>query len=151
MNVLCITPCGKRKIWDKDPIAGPTKAKDVYTGPFTRKCQEYAKKFYPNSWCILSAKYGFVYPDEIVLGPYNVTFNKRSSKPISVHELIEQATQKRMYRYHEIIVLGGKEYVRRVSQVFPNKELSFPISGLRSMFEMIGKLNNAINSDHKLR
>lgn len=29
MKTLCIVACGKRKIWDKNPIAGPTKAECV--------------------------------------------------------------------------------------------------------------------------
>jgi len=73
IKVLCIIPCGNRKIWDKNPNAGPTRAKDVYIGPFAKKCKEYAEKFYLSSWCILSAKYGFLFPDDIVPGSYNVT------------------------------------------------------------------------------
>ena len=60
-----------RKIWDINPFAGPTKAKYVYVGPFAKKCKEYAQKFYPSSWCTLSAKYGFLFPNDIVPGPYN--------------------------------------------------------------------------------
>ncbi|HNS79734.1 MAG TPA: hypothetical protein PKM17_13890, partial [Syntrophorhabdus sp.] len=52
METLCIVPCGKRKIWDKNPNAGFVKAKDVYIGHFSIKCKEYAEKFYANSWCI---------------------------------------------------------------------------------------------------
>jgi len=50
MKVLCIIPCGNRKIWDKNPNTGPTRAKDVYIGPFAKKCKDYAEKFYPSSW-----------------------------------------------------------------------------------------------------
>ena len=71
IKVLCIIPCGNRKIWDKNPNAGPTRAKDIYIGPFAKKRKEYAEKFYLSSWCILSAKYGFLFPDDIVPGSYN--------------------------------------------------------------------------------
>lgn len=71
MKSLCIVPCGNKKIWDKYPDAGETRAKDVYIGSFIRKCQEYALKFYPESWCILSAKYGFIFPEEVIEGPYS--------------------------------------------------------------------------------
>ena len=73
MNTLCVTPCGSKKIRDIFPEAGPTPARDVYIGPFAQKCQQYAQGFYPLEWCILSAKYGFLFPDDIVPGPYNVS------------------------------------------------------------------------------
>jgi hypothetical protein len=69
MNTLCIIPCGSAKIWDKDSDAGPTAAQYVYTGGFSMNCKQYAMMFYPNSWCILSAKYGFLLPDDVVAGP----------------------------------------------------------------------------------
>jgi len=62
MRTLCVIPCGKTKIWDKKPDAGSTNARDVYIGPFAKKCREYAEKFYSTSWCILSAKHGFLFP-----------------------------------------------------------------------------------------
>jgi len=30
ISVLVIVPCGKRKIWDKNPETGPCEARDVY-------------------------------------------------------------------------------------------------------------------------
>ena len=42
---LCIVPCGKRKIWDEKPNAGPTPARKTYTGVFARTCIMYAEKF----------------------------------------------------------------------------------------------------------
>ena len=56
MKTLCIIPCGSKKIWDKYPDLGPQKARDVYIGPFAKKCREYAETFYGESFCILSAK-----------------------------------------------------------------------------------------------
>jgi len=118
MKVLCIISCGNRKIWDKNPNAGLTRARDVYIGPFAKKCKEYAEKFYPSSWCILSAKYGFLFPDDIVPGPYNVTFNDKRTNPISVEELSKQVKEKGLDRYEKILVLGGKKYVSMVRKVF---------------------------------
>jgi len=85
MKTLCIVPCGNRKIWDKNPNAGPTKVEHVYIGPFAKKCREYAMRFYPSSWCILSAKYGFLFPNDIVPIPYNVSFNEPRDK-LNNHE-----------------------------------------------------------------
>ena len=56
------SPMWNRKIWDKNPKAGPTKAECVYIRPFAKKFREYAMRFHPSSWYILSAKYGFLFP-----------------------------------------------------------------------------------------
>jgi len=74
MKIICIVPCGNKKIWDVFPDAGPTPAKNAYVGGFASKCQEYARAFYPDNYFILSAKYGFLQPEEIVPNKYNVTF-----------------------------------------------------------------------------
>ena len=144
MKVLCIIPCGNRKIWDKNPNAGPTKARDVYIGPFAKKCKEYAEKFYPSSWCILSAKYGFLFPDDIVPGPYNVTFNDKRTNPISVEELSKQVKEKGLDKYEKILVLGGKKYVSVVKKVFSKKKVYVPLEGYKGIGYMMNRINKAI-------
>jgi len=144
MKTLCIVPCGNRKIWDKYPNAAPTKAEYVYIGPFAKKCKEYAKKFYPSSWCILSAKYGFLFPNDIVPGPYNVTFNDRKTNPITTRKLSAQAKEKGLDSYERIVVLSGKNYVKMVKEVFSSKEVLAPLSGCKGIGYMVGKLNEAI-------
>lgn len=108
MNTLCIIPCGKRKIWNKYRNAGPTLAREVYIGPFAKKCKEYAEQFYPASYCILSAKYGFLFPSDSVPGPYNVSFNDKRTGPIGALELSQQASEKRLLAYENIVVLGAE-------------------------------------------
>lgn len=144
MRTLCVIPCGKRKIWDKNPDAGPTKAKKVYTGPFAVSCRRYAERFYSSSWCIISAKHGFLFPEDIVPGPYGVTFSKQVPKPITVEELKEQAAKKGLKKYQKIVVITGKEYAWRVKQVFSEKEISTPLSNCHNQGEMMSKLRNAI-------
>jgi len=34
---------------------------------------------------------GFLFPDEIIEGPYNISFNDKKMNPISIEALIEQA------------------------------------------------------------
>lgn len=98
---------GKTKIWDKYPNHGPAPAKDVYIGPFSSKCKQYAELFYPDDWCILSAKYGFLFPEDIVPGPYNVSFNTKKTNPISLKDLSNQIKLKNLDKYEEVVVLGG--------------------------------------------
>jgi len=143
MNTLCIIPCGKRKIWDKNPEAGPTEAKNVYIGPFAVSCRRYAERFYPSAWCIISAKHGFLFPDDIVPGPYEVTFSEPKTNPITVEELKVQVTNKGLGKCQNIIVITGKEYISRVQRVFPGKEISTPLVNSSSQGNMMRKLRNA--------
>jgi len=147
---LCIVPCGKQKIWDKDPNAGPTKARDVYIGPFAKTCIEYAEKFYPNSYVILSAKYGFLFPDEIVPENYNVTFNDPKTNPITVEELRKQAERKGLTNYDEIVVLAGSNYVEIVKKVFTGKRVITPLRGLGGMGPMMSAMKKAIREGREL-
>ena len=41
-------------------------------------------------WVILSAKYGFIDPDFLIPGPYNVTFKRRATGPIDAETLRTQ-------------------------------------------------------------
>jgi len=144
MKTLCIVPCGKRKIWDKDPTAGPTPARRVYIGPFARKCREYAERFYPSSWCILSAKYGFLFPEDIVPGNYNATFKDKKTNPITLEELSVQLREKHLDVYYRTIVLGGKEYVDMVKRLFPGKHIHSPLQSYKGIGHMMGALNEAL-------
>jgi hypothetical protein len=149
MIALCVVSCGKRKIWDKHPNLGTQKARDVYTGTFSRKCQEYAKAFYPKSWCILSAKYGFVFPDDLIPGPYNVTFYKKETNPLSAEQLAQQAHQLHLDECDRIIVLGGQRYVKMIQQIFTGKEIVKPLAGARGMGYMMKKINEDLSQAGK--
>ncbi len=150
MNTLCIIPCGKRKIWDKHPEAGPTKAKNVYIGPFAVSCRRYAERFYSSAWCIISAKHGFLFPEDVVPEPYEVTFSKPKTNPITIGELKAQATKKGLGNYQNIVVIAGREYVRRVQQVFHQKQLSTPLINCSSQGNMMRMLHNAREKDEPL-
>ena len=149
MKALCVVSCGKQKIWDKYPNLGPQKARDVYTGTFSRKCQEYAKTFYPTSWCIFSAKYGFVFPDDLIPGPYNVTVYKKETNPLSAKQLAKQTHQLHLDECDRIIVLGGKLYVKMIEQTFAGKEIVTPLAGARGIGYMMKKMNEDLSQAGK--
>jgi hypothetical protein len=145
VKTLCIVSCGKKKIWDKDPNAGAQKARDVYVGSFSRKCQEYARKFYPSSWYILSAKYGFCSPDKIIPGPYDVCFGDQNTNPLSTTQLAKQARELHLDVFEQIVVLGGQRYVRMIEQIFPTKEVVNPLADARGIGYMIKRINGALS------
>jgi len=142
---------GFKKIWDIKPDARPTQARYVYTGPFASKCREYAERFYPWSWLILSAKYGFISPDFVVDGPHNVTFRKKKNNPISVEELANQVVRLRLKSFHQIVVLGGENYVEMARKAFLGREIINPLKGCTGNGIMMGELKRAIQAGVLLR
>lgn len=114
---LVIIGCGKSKIWDKNPWAGPQKASNVYVGPYFKAKRRFAESR-GCDWMILSGKYGFVRPDFIIPQSYNATFNRPSTCPISVQELRQQVEERGLSRYDEITVLGGGKYIEKIRDAF---------------------------------
>jgi hypothetical protein len=151
MRVLCIAPCGSKKIWHINSSAGATKAKDVYIGSFAKKCIEYAEKFHRGNYRILSAKYGFISPDFKIPQDYNVTFNRPSSNMVTIELLNRQIREQKLdKKYDKIIVLGGKEYVKRIHEVFAGNLIETPLSKCKGMGYMMQKMNRAIIKEKPL-
>jgi len=124
MKNLVIVPCGKAKIWKKQPNKGATKAKLAYTGSPFKLNKGYAEHF-GYDWVILSAKYGFINPDFEIPEDYNITFNDPKTNPISLAKLKEQAQN--LQKYDCIIALGGKTYSNIAKQVFKGKKVVAPV------------------------
>ena len=117
MSKLVVVQCGGRKIWKNNPDIGKVKAEDAYTSPYFQKNRKYAKRF-GDRWVVLSAKYGFLDPDELI-EDYNVTFKSKKSGPISNFDLQKQVTEKELDDFDEVVVLGGIEYLDAIKEVFP--------------------------------
>jgi hypothetical protein len=135
LEPLIIVPCGKAKIWGKHPNAGPVAVREAYIGTPFKVNRTYAENL-TNRWLVLSAKYGFVEPDFMLGGPYEVTFKDNSTDPISLDALRQQAIEKKLSDAQTVIGLGGKEYRAVLRSIFPT--IDFPFEGL-SLFEMIAK------------
>lgn len=144
---LCITPCGAKKVWDKTPLAGPTIAKDVYIGAFANACQAYADQFF-DQWMILSAKHGFLWPQDVLESNYDVAFDSPSELVISRDCLRQQILDKGLTQFDEIVVLGGKKYARVVLDIFDPQSytLRFPLAGCKGIGYMLQRLNEAVRS-----
>jgi len=147
---LCIIPCGVAKIWDKQPDLGAVEAQHVYTGVLAAACQRYARSFF-DDWVILSAKHGFLYPQDLISEDYNVSFVKPSRDTITNQQLNQQAQAKGLDAYQHITVLGGRHYTERVKPVFnTHQELLFPLSGCKGIGYMLQKVTQAVESQTEI-
>jgi hypothetical protein len=61
---------------------------------FATKYREYVLKFYSDSWCILSSKYGFVFPDELIPANYEARFGDPTSNTISMKNFLRKQGRK---------------------------------------------------------
>ena len=120
MKSLVVVPSGRRKIWEMNPNARPTLAKNVYTGPPFKVNREYAETF-SDKWVILSPKYGFIEPDFIISEDYDVRFDVPKTNPIELSTLREQVKD-RFSEYPCIVALGGSTYANLVVETFKSND-----------------------------
>ncbi|MGO0061214.1 DUF6884 domain-containing protein [Brevibacillus fluminis] len=147
---VCIIPCGAKKIWDIVPEAGPTMAKDAYRSAFHQACQSYAKAFFAD-WLILSAKHGFLAPDDWVVANYDCAFGTDNPAIIGVEALRESAAAKRLDQYGTIVLLGGKKFVPVLAPlVGEGQRIERPLAHCRGIGTMVQTLKRAVEEDREL-
>ncbi len=150
-DTLVVISCGSKKVWDKAPQVGPTPAKDAYVGPFFGLNREYAAKF-SDKWVILSAKYGFLDPDFVIEGNYDVTFSRLGTGPISSDQLRRQVEEKGLDGFSQVVVLGGMEYGTRVTRAFEGatSRILTPLEGLGGIGYMMHAVREALDDGRPL-
>jgi hypothetical protein len=81
---------------------------------------------------VLSAKYGFIAPDFLIPGPYEVTFKDRSTHPIDMATLRDQIQALGLNQFAVAVGLGSKEYREAIEQAFAGTRTHpvFPFAGL---------------------
>jgi len=124
-STLYIVSCTKTKIWDQDPDAPKyVPAKDAYLGHKMKEwlqSQHYRQARY---WLILSAKYGFIEPDQPI-PYYDVTFGDDTTGPLSLDSLRAQVECQRFGQsgwrptdFGRVEVWGSDLYYKIVCSAF---------------------------------
>ncbi|BCC99753.1 hypothetical protein BC30048_2656 [Bacillus cereus] len=149
MKRICIIPCGKKKIWDKHSDYGPMEAKDVYISPFGKACQAYATMFFKN-WVILSAKHGFLRPNDIVLENYDLAFDSKSDEVINIEQLQKQMVDKSLLQFDEIVLLAGKKHKKVVTKLYPEEMITYPLEGCKGIGYMLQRLKEAVKEGEEI-
>lgn len=127
---VVVVPCGKAKVWAKEPERGPALAREAYVGSPFKVNRGYAEAVAPGRWLILSAKYGLLDPDQLI-EDYDVSFNRPASGPIETAALAAQARARGLTG--PVVGLGGQSYVealRGALSGLEGVELSFPFEGM---------------------
>lgn len=150
MSTLAILPCGKRKIWDKDPDHGPAYVDEAYTGTLHLLTKRYAEIFC-DEWVILSGKHGFCSKKEIIKDDYNLTFGMNEKGLITDETLKKQIEDKALDRFDQVVILTGKKH-QKVIQRIGGISISdlYPLLGTRGIGEMQHLLKKAIDEETPL-
>ncbi len=129
-SLLVVVPSSQTKIWKFDPKHGPVKAMEAYTGSPFQVHKAFAQLF-SDKWMILSPKFGFMDPNFMIPGDYDVAFKKPATNPISLEELGRQAQVKGLLDFNIVMTLGGEETTDLVTKVFAQKsKVIAPMKGL---------------------
>ncbi len=144
-GLLVIVQSGKQKVWDRYPTTGPTSAKEAYISSVFRASRRYAETF-GERWIILSAKYGFIEPEFMIPGNYNVSFY--DSNAVSISELRSQVQAKGLTGFPQVAIVGSNEYWSRACAAFTgtsanlqhvNAGVGFPPSLITLLRELLEK------------
>jgi hypothetical protein len=142
VSTLAVIPCSREKVWDLEPKRGAVQAAMAYRSAFHHLARAYAEK-HADGWVILSAKYGFLAPADIVEGAYDVTFGRPDDPTISDQALARQATS-RWAEFSTVLVLTPKLYEQRVRDAFQFAQIIAPLKGVGGWGHMHRFLRDAI-------
>lgn len=131
-TTVVIIPCGKRKVWRREPGRGPAPARDAYVSTPFCLARRFAE-LYGDRYYVLSAKHGLLAPDELIPADYDVTFLRPETNPISVEVIRRQlAAALPAPGGYKVIALGGREYLMAIEEACAPLAITphFPFAGL---------------------
>jgi hypothetical protein len=109
-----IVPSTRQKIWDTRYNAGPTQARDAYTGSAFARWRAFAEDS-ALPWFILSTKYGLLTPDQPIAN-YSVTISEAESDPAFVALLHKQVKAHNLDRCNRLLVVDWDRFQALVRQ-----------------------------------
>ncbi len=115
-----IVPSTRQKVWDTHHNAGPTQARDAYTGSAFARWRAFAEAS-GSPWFILSTKYGLLTPDQPIAN-YSVTISEAESDPAFVALLREQIKVHSLDRCRRVSVLDWERFQALIRQALGEAE-----------------------------
>jgi cytoplasmic iron level regulating protein YaaA (DUF328/UPF0246 family) len=118
LNKIVIITCGKSKSLDSK-----CSAKNAYNGRSFQLKKKYAE-LSNNPWFILSAKYGFIQPDDIIEPNYDKTIKTKKEIRTLANLIASQIPNYLEFAIaDEIIFLGPESYEESIKKAFSNIRL----------------------------
>lgn len=104
-KVLIITECTKEKLGYNSSIKAP--AQKMYQGRLFKTTKEYAKTM-GFDYVIISAKYGLLFPEDVIEGYDKVLQTREDIEEI--RPIVEDRLKRVIKKYEKIIVIAGEKY-----------------------------------------
>lgn len=125
--------------------AGPTAARDAYDGQAFKT----ARRLLENAgakWCILSGKYGFLWPDTVI-EDYNEKMDADPHRPWEGEfDALKQKQYGRLMSARRVVVLGSRLYADSAA-VMLDRLVEAPLAGL-PIGKMLQKLSSGVWLSH---
>jgi len=143
MRRLGIVPCSKEKIWDLQPVAGAVPASRAYRSRFHQLAVAYVRSL-TSDWLILSAKYGLLAPNQLIPGPYDISFTRPQDPTVSMSLLRQQAAA--FARFGQVICVCPRLYGEKIEQAFAGYcPVVHPLRGVGGWGSMHSWLQRQLN------
>jgi len=133
-NVLVITGCTKKKLDSVGDVIAP--AKEMYQGMMFRKVREYAESM-RFDYVIISAKYGLLFPDELVEGYEKVLRSKADIE--SLQPAVEDRLKEIIDRYDQIVVIAGMTYRMVLENIWDDRFVYLKARGIGDLCSTVAR------------
>ncbi|NLE26539.1 tRNA-guanine transglycosylase DpdA [Methanoculleus horonobensis] len=131
-NVLVITGCTKKKLDSLGNVTAP--AKEMYQGMVFRKVREYAESM-GFDYAIISAKYGLLFPDDMIEGYEQVLRSKADIK--SLQPAVEDRLGEIIDQYDQIMVIAGMTYRMVLENIWDDRFVFLKARGIGDLCSIV--------------
>lgn len=92
----------------------------------------------------------FWLPNDIVLENYDLAFDSKSDKVISIEQLQKQMVDKSLLQFDEIVLLAGKKHKKVVTKLYPEEMITYPLEGCKGIGYMLQRLKEAVKEEEEI-
>ena len=133
-NVLVITECTKEKLAYNNSLRVP--AKKMYQGRLFKNVRNYCEAM-GFDYVIISAKYGLLFPEDVIEGYERVLKTKEDI--LKIQHLVEDKLKPVLKDYEKIVVIAGKKYREVLRNLWDERFIAVKSKGYGDLCSIIRK------------
>ncbi len=131
-KVLIITECSKEKLGYTSSVKAP--AKLMYQGRLFKTVKEYAETM-GFDYVIISAKYGLIFPDEMIEGYEKVL--QTTDDVEKIRSIVEEKLKPILNDYEKIVVIAGEKYRETLRNLWDERFITVRSKGYGDLCRII--------------
>ena len=133
-KVLVITECTKEKLAYDNSLRVP--AKKMYQGRLFKTVRDYCETI-GFDYVIISAKYGLIFPDDVIEGYEKVLRTKGDIK--SIQPSVEEKLKPLLKNYERVVVIAGKMYRDVLQNLWDDRFIAIKSKGYGDLCSIVKK------------